>query len=71
MTKLERAKKLAEALEFTAESLTSHLEYTHKPFKACDVPSHRTQLGSRKFHREAVREYAEVLLTLARELERL
>ena len=71
MTKLERAKKLARALELTADSLTSHLEYAHKPFKACDVPSHRSEHGSKKFHRQCVREYAEIALTLAEELEKL
>ena len=70
MTKLERAKKLAEALESTAESLTSHLEFTYKKGN-CTRRQCRKQLGDKQFHRKNVREYAEVLLTLARELERL
>ena len=70
MTKLERAKKLAEALELTADSLTSHLEYTHKK-GGCDRRKCKKEFGDRKFHRKCVREYAEVLLALAQELERL
>ena len=70
MTKLERAKKLAEALELTAESLTSHLKYTHKS-GSCDRRKCKKEHGGLKFHRKCVLEYAETILTLAQELDKL
>lgn len=71
MTKEQRVKKLARAIELTVDSLNSHLCYVDDVVKDCSVPSHKRELGDKKFHRQCVREYAEVILTLAEELERL
>ena len=71
MTKQERAKKLAEAIELTLDSLSSHLGYVNDVVKNCNVPSHRAELGDKAFHRQCVREYAFVVLVLSEELERL
>ena len=70
MTKLERAKKLAEAMDSVAESLTSHLPYTHKG-GVCKNKKCRAELGDKKFNRKCVLEYARILVTLAEELEKL
>ena len=69
MNKLERAKQLAKAIELTVDSLTPHIEATHKK-GVCHDKKCQKQYGSLKFHRQAVREYADILLTLARELEK-
>ena len=71
MKKTERAKQLKRAIELTWDSLDSHLGYINDEVKACSVKSHKKELGDKKFHRKCVREYAEILLTLSRELEEL
>ena len=71
MTKQERAKKLARVIGLTLDSLTSHLGYVNDEVKNCNVPSHRRELGDKKFHRKCVREYCEIALTLSEELEAL
>ena len=71
MNKKERAKRLKEAIEMTLDSLDSHLGYVNDEVKTCNVPSHRKELGDKKFHRKCCREYAYVALVLAEELEAL
>ncbi len=71
MKKQERAKRLAEAIELTVDSLNSHLGYVDDEVKSCNVRSHKQELGDKKFHRKCVREYAFVVLVLAEELEEL
>ena len=70
MTKLERAKNLAKALELATDSLNSHLEATYKK-GGCNRRKCQKESGNLKFHRTCVLEYATVIKTLAEELEKL
>lgn len=71
MTKKERAERLVEAIKLTLDSLDSHLGYCNDEVKACNVRSHKQELGDKKFHRQCVREYAYIALVLSEELEEL
>lgn len=56
-------KEIIKSIQLTWDSLHSHLPY-------CEYVSPREAkgCGSSKFHRKAVREYAEIIKTLAHEL---
>lgn len=56
---------VVKAIRLTWSSLDSHLDYTHTPIKTRSKEMKAIH-GGRRFHKQCVREYAEVLLVLSK-----
>lgn len=63
-----REKKICKSIELAYDSLKSHLESTYDPLPKSAPEKYKQQIGGQKFHKQCVREYAEIINTLANEL---
>lgn len=60
-------REVVKAIRSVWDSLDSHLDYTHTPIKTRSKEMKAIH-GGKRFHRQCVREYAEILLTLTKVL---
>lgn len=58
-----KAEDVVKATRLVWASLDSHLDYTHTPVKQ---KKFRQIHGGKRFHKQCVKEYAEILLTLTK-----
>jgi len=58
-----KGEEIVKAIRDIWSSLDSHLDYTHSPVKQ---KSFRKIHGGKRFHKQCVKEYAEILLVLSK-----
>lgn len=64
-----REKKIAHSIELAWDSLLSHLSDVYDPtYKKVKERKAKETIGNREFHVKCVKEYAEIIKTLADEL---
>ena len=61
---MAKEKEIVKAIRLTWESLASHLPDAEKPLPK-NLRKHTGIIGGQRFHKQCVREYAEVIRTLA------
>jgi len=54
---MNKDKLISEAIELTCDSLTSHLQYTHKEMTELEIEREETNT----FHKDCIRDYVKVI----------